>query len=67
LEDDLGRALLLIHALSEACLSKGLFTQAELHSFIEAIDVSDGTADGKLDPASQRPDDAEEPPVVIEP
>jgi hypothetical protein len=65
LEDDLGRALLLLHAVCEASLSKGLFTQSELDRFIEAIDVSDGRADGKLDPATQRPDDSEEPPVVF--
>jgi len=55
LEDDLARALLLIHTLTEACLRKGVFTRAEIAQTAAEVDLLDGVADGKLDPAVVRP------------
>ena len=59
LEDDLGRAVLLIQSLAEACLQKGVFTREELARLAEQIDLADGVADGKLDPAVLRPPEQE--------
>lgn len=58
LEDDLARAMLLIHSLTEACLTKGVFSREELAAAIRDIDMFDGVADGKLDPAVVRPSKA---------
>lgn len=55
LEDDLDRALLLIYCLTEACLAKGVFTRDELNTVMHEIDLLDGVADGKLNPAAVRP------------
>ncbi|MDY0166503.1 MAG: hypothetical protein RBS80_08160 [Thermoguttaceae bacterium] len=55
LEDDLARTHLLIHALVEACLNKGVFTRQQLSEACARLDLLDGVADGKLDPAVLRP------------
>jgi len=55
LEDDLARALLLIHTLTQACIRKGVFTRAEIAQTAAEVDLLDGVADGKLDPAVVRP------------
>ena len=55
LEDDLARALLVIHTLTEACIQRGVFTREELNQMAAQVDVWDGVADGKLDPAVIRP------------
>lgn len=55
LEDDLARALLVIHTLTEACIQRGVFTREELHQMAAEVDMFDGVADGKLDPAVIRP------------
>jgi len=54
LEDDLARAVLLIHSLTEACILKGVFTREEIARAATEIDLFDGAADGKLDPAVLR-------------
>jgi hypothetical protein len=41
LEDQLGRATILLHALSELCLKKGLITSAELDAEIAALGRED--------------------------
>lgn len=56
LEDDLARAVLLIHTLTEACILKGIFTRDEIARAANEIDLFDGAADGKLDPAVLRND-----------
>ena len=55
LEDDLARAVLMIHTLVEACVRKGVFTREEIAQVSAQIDLLDGTADGQLDPAVVRP------------
>ena len=55
LEDDLARAVLLVHTLVEACIRKGVFTREEIIQAARQIDLFDGVADGKLDPAAVRP------------
>lgn len=47
LEDDLGRVTLLLRALADTCVTRGLLSKAELERVAQAIDASDGTADGK--------------------
>lgn len=64
LEADLGRALLLVQALSEACIEKGLFSREELAVIAERVDLDDGAADGRLDPATLRPPTDERPPAA---
>jgi len=55
LEDDLSRTLLLLQALTEACIAKGVLTREELAAMAEQVDLSDGVADGKLDLQTIRP------------
>lgn len=49
LDDYLGRTLLLLQAVTEACLRKELFTADELSELLTEIDASDGAVDGRLD------------------
>ncbi len=56
--------MLLIHTLAEACIAKGVFTREEIAQAAAEIDLLDGTADGKLDPAVVRPQEKRKPPVV---
>ena len=67
LEDDLARSVLLIHTLAEACVQKGVFTREEIAEAAAEIDLFDGVADGKLDPAAVRPQPERKPPIVREP
>ena len=62
LEDDLARAVLLIHTLAEACIKKGLLTRDEIAEAAREVDLLDGTADGKLDPSAVRPKQQRKPP-----
>ncbi len=55
LEDDLARTHLLIHALVEACVDKGILTREQITRACTRLDLLDGVADGKLDPAVIRP------------
>jgi hypothetical protein len=55
LEEDLARAVLLIHTLTEACIRKGVFTREEVAQVSREIDLFDGVADGRLDPTVVRP------------
>jgi len=55
LEDDLARAVLLIHTLAEACIRKGVLTRDEIAEAARKVDLLDGTADGRLDPSAVRP------------
>ncbi|REJ93184.1 MAG: hypothetical protein DWQ35_10930 [Planctomycetota bacterium] len=55
LEDDFGRALLLLITLADLCVQKGVLTRKEIADMAEQLDLSDGTADGKLDPEVMRP------------
>lgn len=55
LEDDLSRTLLLLQALTETCIAKGMLTREELATMAEQVDLSDGVADGKLDLQTIRP------------
>lgn len=64
LEDNLGRVLLLLSALSETCISKGVVTREELAAMAEQVDLDDGIADGKLDPTILRPEEDERPSAV---
>jgi hypothetical protein len=61
LEDDVSRALLLLQALTETCIAKGVLTRDELAAMAEQVDLSDGVADGKLDLQTIRPPVVEGP------
>lgn len=54
LRADLSRAVLLLEALLDICVAKGVFSSDELQTFIESIDWRDGVMDGKLDPSYMR-------------
>jgi hypothetical protein len=57
LEDDLGRLTLLVHALAEACVRKGVLSREEISAMASEIDLLDGCADGKLAPSTFRDPD----------
>lgn len=48
LEQDLGEATLLLRALAELCVEKGLVAPADLSAKVAALDALDGTVDGRL-------------------
>ena len=54
-EDDLGRMLLLAVALRKVLLDNKLVSQGDIAQQARALDLSDGTADGKLEPSTLRP------------
>ncbi len=56
LEDDFGRALLLLQTLAELCVSKGILTRDEITAMAARVDKADGVKDGKLDPNVTRPE-----------
>lgn len=56
LKDDLGRAYLMISALTELCLRKGVISEEELSAVLHDIDIRDGIEDGKMTPP---PDESE--------
>jgi hypothetical protein len=62
LEEDLARAVLMIHTLVEACVRKGVFTREEIARVSAEVDLWDGVADGRLDPATVRPTPPPPPP-----
>jgi len=66
LEDDLARAVLLIHTLVEACIERGVFSREEIAAVAEQVDLFDGVADGKLDPSAVRQRAAQSPPPAGE-
>jgi hypothetical protein len=61
LSNDLGRALLLLHSLVETCVRKGVLTREEIREAARELDLADGVADGKVDPATLRPADERAP------
>jgi hypothetical protein len=48
LASDLGKAMLLVHALIETCVRKGVLTREEIAEIIRELDLRDGAADGQL-------------------
>jgi hypothetical protein len=69
LSNDLGRALLLLHSLVETCVRKGVLTRDEIRDVAREVDLADGAADGKVDPASLRPPEEQQshrPPTTLE-
>ena len=50
-KNDLARSTLLIYALSESCIQKGILTREDIDAAVDEIDLFDGVADGRLDPA----------------
>ncbi|MBW3596303.1 MAG: hypothetical protein KY475_03400 [Planctomycetes bacterium] len=69
LSNDLGRALLLLHSLVETCVRKGVLTRDEIRDVAREIDLADGAADGRVDPAALRPPEEqlpERPPTTLE-
>lgn len=66
LEADLGRALLLLHALAESCLRAGVMSHEQLSQIAAELDRSDGIEDGKLDPATLRPEERTNPNISTE-
>lgn len=61
LKDDLGRAYLMISALTELCLRKGVISEEELNQVLHEVDVSDGVEDGQLNASSSPSDEATTP------
>ena len=68
LEDDLGRTLLLLVALADTCMAKGVLTKKDITEMAKKIDPADGVPDGKLDPEAVWPESASrsQPPVSPE-
>ena len=52
LQENLSRALLLVHWLTEALVRKGLITREEIAAVTSQLDMLDGQADGKLAPGT---------------
>ena len=52
LQENLSRALLLVHSLTEALVRKGLVTREEIAAVASQLDVLDGKADGMLAPGT---------------
>ena len=67
LEDDLGRTLLLVHALAESCIAKGVLSREEIAQMGKKVDLADGVADGKLDPERVRPKKSKQAPPAATP
>ncbi|NQT40389.1 MAG: hypothetical protein HQ581_23045 [Planctomycetes bacterium] len=67
LEDDLGRVLLLVQALAETCIAKGVLDRKEIAQMAKKVDLADGVADGKLDPQTVRPAQPKPPPPAATP
>jgi hypothetical protein len=67
LEDDLGRMTLFAHALAETCVRHGLLTREQIAAVAGEIDMADGQADGKLDPATLRPEATQQPDRPVSP
>ena len=61
LEKILAHNRLLMHAMVNTLMNKGVFTREELLSAMESMDESDGTKDGMLDPESTLPPDERRP------
>lgn len=59
LEEELARAVLVIHTLLEVCIRKQVFSTEEFRQIVDEMDFLDGIMDGKLDPRALR-DQAEE-------
>ena len=54
-EADLGRTLLLTMSVNHLLMRHGVLTAAELDEVARDVDLADGVADGKLNPAVVRP------------
>ena len=50
LEQDLARVALVVRAIADLALAKGLFTDAELRRQFDRADLADGVFDAGLDP-----------------
>jgi hypothetical protein len=60
-EADLGRTVLLAMTVNHLLQQKGVLTEAEIDWVAREVDVLDGIADGKLNPAVVRPKTAAKP------
>ena len=63
-EDDLASMLLVAAGIRRALLDAGALDKVDLAKAIRRMDLADGVADGKLDPATTRP--ASQPPPSTE-
>ena len=63
-QDDLASMLLLAAGVRRALLDAGALEKADLTEAIRRMDLADGVADGKLNPAVTRP--APQPPLSTE-
>jgi hypothetical protein len=52
LEYNMSRLLLIVQTLGQICRSKDIFSEAESDALMRALDLSDGQADGVLNPNS---------------
>lgn len=66
-EADLGRTLLLTMSVNQILVRKGFLSPAEIAQLAGELDMADGIADGKLDPATVRPQEAATPKVATTP
>ncbi len=60
LEEELARAVLVIHTLLEVCVRKEVFSKEEFRQVVDEMDFLDGIMDGKLDPRALRKKEEEE-------
>jgi hypothetical protein len=60
-EADLGRAILLAFAVKGLLVHKQILTTRDISEVASELDLKDGTADGRLDPAAVRPSDRSVP------
>lgn len=56
LEHDLARVALVVRAIADLALAKGLFTDAELRRQFDRADLADGVFDAELDPKLVAPE-----------
>jgi hypothetical protein len=66
-EADLGRTLLLTMSVNQILVRKGFLSPAEIAHVAGELDMADGIADGKLDPATVRPPNAADSPAATSP
>jgi hypothetical protein len=55
LEDEIGRLALMVHALTNACIKKGVLTKDEIAVMMHELDLQDGVQDGQLRGSKQPP------------
>jgi hypothetical protein len=63
LEDENARLALMLQALTECCVRKGVVTREELQRMVSEVDLWDGKQDGKLSRPPERDDSKPKGPI----